>query len=37
VEIQATQASEDRTRTWLNAIRQRSPGMFAHWTLRYTT
>jgi RNA-directed DNA polymerase len=29
--------SEDRTRTWLNAIRQRSPGMFAHWTLRYTT
>jgi group II intron reverse transcriptase/maturase len=29
--------SEDRTRTWLNAVRQRSPRMFAHWTLRYTT
>lgn len=29
--------SEDRTRTWLNAVRQRSPRMFAHWALRYTT
>ena len=29
--------SEDRTRTWLKAVRQRSPRMFAHWTLRYTT
>jgi group II intron reverse transcriptase/maturase len=29
--------SEDRTRTWLKAVRQRKPRMFAHWTLRYTT
>lgn len=29
--------SEDRTRTWLKGVRQRSPSLFAHWTLRYTT
>lgn len=29
--------SEDRTRTWLKGVRQRSPDLFAHWTLRYTT
>ena len=29
--------SEDRTRAWLQGVRQRSPGLFAHWTLRYTT
>jgi group II intron reverse transcriptase/maturase len=29
--------SEDRARTWLQGVRQRSPGLFTHWTLRYTT
>jgi hypothetical protein len=29
--------SEDRTRAWLKGVRQRSPNLFAHWTLRYTT
>lgn len=29
--------SEDRARTWLQGVRQRSPDLFAHWTLRYTT
>jgi RNA-directed DNA polymerase len=29
--------SEDRTRTWLKGVWQRSPNLFAHWTLRYTT
>lgn len=29
--------SEDRTRTWLQGVRQRSPDLFTHWTLRYTT
>jgi RNA-directed DNA polymerase len=29
--------SEDRARAWLKGVRQRSPGLFAHWTLRYTT
>lgn len=29
--------SEKRTRTWLKGVRKRAPGLFAHWTLRYTT
>jgi group II intron reverse transcriptase/maturase len=29
--------SEDRTRAWLKGVRQRSPNLFAHWSLRYTT
>jgi RNA-directed DNA polymerase len=29
--------SEDRARAWLRGVRQRSPNLFAHWTLRYTT
>lgn len=29
--------SEDRARTWLQGVRQRSPDLFTHWTLRYTT
>jgi group II intron reverse transcriptase/maturase len=29
--------SEDRARAWLKGVRQRSPSLFAHWTLRYTT
>jgi RNA-directed DNA polymerase len=29
--------SEDRARAWLKGVRQRSPDLFAHWTLRYTT
>jgi RNA-directed DNA polymerase len=29
--------SEDRTRAWLKGVRRRSPNLFAHWTLRYTT
>jgi RNA-directed DNA polymerase len=29
--------SEDRTRAWLRGVRQRSPDLFAHWALRYTT
>jgi RNA-directed DNA polymerase len=29
--------SEDRTRAWLKGVRQRSPDLFAHWSLRYTT
>jgi RNA-directed DNA polymerase len=29
--------SEDRARAWLQGVRQRSPNLFAHWTLRYTT
>lgn len=29
--------SEDRTRTWLQGVRQRTPALFAHWSLRYTT
>jgi RNA-directed DNA polymerase len=29
--------SEDRARTWLKGVRQRSPGLFAHRALRYTT
>jgi group II intron reverse transcriptase/maturase len=29
--------SGKRARAWLQGVRQRSPGMFAHWALRYTT
>jgi group II intron reverse transcriptase/maturase len=29
--------SEDRARAWLKGVRQRSPNLFAHWVLRYTT
>jgi group II intron reverse transcriptase/maturase len=29
--------SEDRARAWLKGVRQRSPNLFAHWALRYTT
>jgi RNA-directed DNA polymerase len=29
--------SEERARAWLKGVRQRSPSLFAHWTLRYTT
>jgi hypothetical protein len=28
---------EERARAWLKGVRQRSPNLFAHWTLRYTT
>jgi len=29
--------SDKRARAWLKGVRQRAPGLFAHWTLRYTT
>jgi RNA-directed DNA polymerase len=29
--------SDDRARAWLRGVRRRSPNLFAHWTLRYTT
>src|SRR5262249_21971145 len=29
--------SDDRARAGLRGVRQRSPGLFAHWALRYTT
>ena len=29
--------SEQRTRVWLTGVRERSPDLFAHWTLRYAT
>jgi hypothetical protein len=29
--------SDNRARMWLRGVRQRSPGLFVHWTLRYTT
>ncbi|MDM4719570.1 group II intron reverse transcriptase/maturase [Micromonospora sp. WMMA1363] len=29
--------SDDRARAWLMGVRQRTPNLFAHWTLRYTT
>jgi RNA-directed DNA polymerase len=29
--------SEHRARAWLKGVRQRSPDLFAHWALRYTT
>ncbi|MEU5943912.1 group II intron reverse transcriptase/maturase [Micromonospora sp. NPDC047548] len=29
--------SDDRARAWLRGVRQRSPDLFAHWALRYTT
>ncbi|HEY6797024.1 MAG TPA: group II intron maturase-specific domain-containing protein, partial [Kineosporiaceae bacterium] len=29
--------SEKRARAWLRGVRQRSPSLFVHWTLRYTT
>jgi RNA-directed DNA polymerase len=29
--------SQTRTRTWLQGVRQRSPSLFVHWTLRYTS
>ncbi len=29
--------SQRRARTWLNGVRKRAPGLFAHWRLRYTT
>lgn len=29
--------SDDRARSWLRGVRQRSPDLFAHWKLRYTT
>jgi group II intron reverse transcriptase/maturase len=29
--------SDDRARAWLKGVRQRSPDLFAHWALRYTT
>ena len=29
--------SERRARAWLKGVRKRSPDLFAHWTLRYTT
>ncbi|WP_223884536.1 group II intron reverse transcriptase/maturase [Micromonospora craniellae] len=29
--------SQARTRAWLQEVRKRKPGLFAHWTLRYTT
>lgn len=29
--------SDGRARTWLRGVRKRSPGLFAHWQLRYTT
>jgi len=27
--------SDKRARAWLKGVRQRAPGLFAHWTLRY--
>lgn len=29
--------SDARARAWLQGVRQRTPGLFAHWSLRYTT
>ncbi len=29
--------SDKRARAWLTGVRQRSPDLFAHWALRYTT
>jgi hypothetical protein len=29
--------SDDRARTWLRGVRDRSPDLFVHWALRYTT
>ena len=29
--------SQKRARAWLKGVRERSPGLFAHWDLRYTT
>ncbi|QOC94772.1 group II intron reverse transcriptase/maturase [Micromonospora craniellae] len=29
--------SDDRARVWLRDVRQRSPDLFAHWAMRYTT
>jgi group II intron reverse transcriptase/maturase len=29
--------SDERARAWLRGVRQREPGLFAHWVLRYTT
>jgi group II intron reverse transcriptase/maturase len=29
--------SDERARAWLQGVRQRSPNLFAHWALRYTT
>ena len=29
--------SEKRAREWLKGVRRRTPGLFAHWKLRYTT
>jgi group II intron reverse transcriptase/maturase len=29
--------SDDRARTWLRGVRERSPDLFVHWALRYTT
>jgi len=29
--------SDKRARAWLQGVRQRSPNLFAHWQLRYTT
>jgi group II intron reverse transcriptase/maturase len=29
--------SDKRARAWLKGVRKRSPDLFAHWTLRYTT
>jgi RNA-directed DNA polymerase len=29
--------SDQRARTWLKGVRKRSPGLFAHWELRYTS
>src|SRR5664280_1100303 len=29
--------SDKRARVWLKGVRKRSPGLFAHWELRYTT
>lgn len=29
--------SDGRARTWLRGVRKRSPNLFAHWQLRYTT
>jgi hypothetical protein len=29
--------SDDRARAWLKGVRRRSPDLFAHWALRYTT
>ena len=27
--------SDKRARAWLKAVRERAPGLFAHWALRY--